>query len=103
MALLDELKSRYTIDLYHDAAYLPHIGLQSADFGCFDYRLFERNAVLLDYHALIYHVASSPYHVYIHDILRRYPGIVTLHDLGTRKLRLKAREGPNRAFALVCR
>jgi glycosyltransferase involved in cell wall biosynthesis len=80
--LLDELKSRYSIDLYHDAAYLPHIGFQSSDFGCYDYRLFERNAGLLGYHALIYQVASSPYHQYMYDILRRYPGIVALHDLG---------------------
>ena len=45
--LLDELKRRYTIDLYHDAGYVPHIGLRSPDFGCYDYRLFERNARVL--------------------------------------------------------
>ena len=80
--LLDELKRRYTIDLYHDAGYLPHIGLQSPDFGCYDYRLFERNARVLDYHALVYQMGNSPYHGYMYETLLRHPGIVTLHDLG---------------------
>ena len=80
--LLDELKRRYTIDLYHDAGYLPHIGLRSPDFGCYDYRLFERNAGVLDYHALVYQMGNSPYHGYMYETLLRHPGIVTLHDLG---------------------
>ena len=58
--LLDELKRRYAIDLYHDAGYLPHIGLRSPDFGCYDYRLFERNAAVLGYHALVYQMGNSP-------------------------------------------
>ena len=80
--LLDELKRRYTIDLYHDAGYLPHIGLRSPDFGCYDYRLFERNAGVLDYHAVVYQMGNSHYHGYMYDTLLRHPGIVTLHDLG---------------------
>ena len=80
--LLDELKRRYTIDLYHDAGYVPHIGLRSPDFGCYDYRLFERNARVLDYHALVYQMGKSPYHGYMYETLLRHPGIVTLHDLG---------------------
>jgi glycosyltransferase involved in cell wall biosynthesis len=80
--LLDELKHRYTIDLYHDAGYLPHLALRSLDFGCYDYRLFERNARVLDYDALIYQMGNSQYHGYIYETLLRRPGIVTLHDLG---------------------
>ena len=80
--LLDELKMRYTIDLYHDAGYLPHIGLASPDFGCYDFRLFERNAQVLGYHALVYQMGSSQYHGYMYETLLRHPGIVTLHDLG---------------------
>jgi glycosyltransferase involved in cell wall biosynthesis len=79
--LLDELKRRYTIDLYHDAGYFPHIGLRSHDFGCYDYRLFERNARVLDYHALVYQMGNSPYHGYMYETLLRHPGIVTLHEL----------------------
>ena len=80
--LLDELKRRYRIDLYHDSGYVPHIGLRSADFGCYDYRLFERNAKILGYHALVYQMGNSPYHGYMYETLLRHPGIVTLHDLG---------------------
>ena len=80
--LLDELKRHYMIDLYHDAGYVPHIGLQSPDFGCYDYRLFERNARIMDYHALVYQMGNSHYHGYMYEILLRHPGIVTLHDLG---------------------
>ena len=80
--LLDELKRSYSIDLYHDAGYLPHIGLRSPDFGCFDYRLFERNARVLGYHALVYQMGNSHYHGYMYETLLRHPGIVTLHDLG---------------------
>ena len=49
--LLEELKHRYAIDLYHDARFLPHVGLRSPEFGCYDYRLFERNAGPSGYHA----------------------------------------------------
>jgi glycosyltransferase involved in cell wall biosynthesis len=80
--LLEELKDRYTIDLYHDTGYLPYIGLQSPDFGCYDYRLFERNAGILGYHALLYQMGNLHYHNYMYDIMLRHPGIVTLHDLG---------------------
>jgi glycosyltransferase involved in cell wall biosynthesis len=78
--LLDELKNRYTIDVYHDTGYLPHIGLQSAEFGCHDYRLFERNAQVLGYHALVYQMGSSANHGYMREALLRHPGVVTLHD-----------------------
>jgi glycosyltransferase involved in cell wall biosynthesis len=79
--LLEELKHRYTIDLYHDIGYLPHIGLRSPEFGCYDYRLFEGKASVLGYHALVYQMGNSHYHHYMYDILLRHPGIVTLHDL----------------------
>jgi Glycosyl transferases group 1 len=80
--LLEELNRRYTIDLYHDAGYVPHMGLQSPDFGCHDYRLFERNARVLGYDALVYQMGNSHYHGYMHETLLRHPGIVTLHDVG---------------------
>jgi glycosyltransferase involved in cell wall biosynthesis len=80
--LLDELKSRYAIDLYHDAGYAPHIGLRSSDFGCYDYRVFERNARVLDYHTFVYQIGETSSYAYMHEALMRRPGVVTLHDLG---------------------
>jgi glycosyltransferase involved in cell wall biosynthesis len=80
--LLEELKHRYAIDLYHDAGFLPHIGLRTPEFGCYDYRLFERNARVMGYHALVYQMGDAHYHHYMYDTLLHHPGIVTLHDLG---------------------
>lgn len=79
--LLDELKRHYAIDLYHDDGCVPHLGLQSPDFACYDHRLFERNARVMNYHALVYQMGNSPYHGYLYEKLMRHPGIVTLHDL----------------------
>ncbi len=80
--LLEELKHRYAIDLYHDSRFVPHIGLRGPEFGCYDHRLFERNARVMGYHALLYQMGDSHHHHYMYDTLLRHPGIVTLYDLG---------------------
>jgi glycosyltransferase involved in cell wall biosynthesis len=79
--LLEELKSTYTIDVYHGAGYLPDLGLSGRDFAVYDGRLFERNSAVLNYHAIVYQMGNSvPYHGYLYDALLRHPGVVTLHD-----------------------
>jgi hypothetical protein len=78
--LLDALKQRYMIDVYHDSGYVPHLALQAFDIGCFDYRLFERHVTVMSYHAILYQMAGSHFHNYMYKLLKRYPGIVTLHD-----------------------
>ena len=79
--LLEELKATYTIDLYHDAGYVPDLGLSGHDFAAYDGRLFERNHAVLNYHAIVYQMGNSvAYHGYFYDLLLRHPGVVTLHD-----------------------
>src|SRR5262249_24969840 len=39
--LREELGRRYAVDVYHDGAFLPHVGLRSPKFACHDHRLFE--------------------------------------------------------------
>jgi glycosyltransferase involved in cell wall biosynthesis len=79
--LLEELKATYTIDLYHDAGYVPDLGLGGRDFATYDGRLFERNCTVLNYHAIVYQMGNAAaYHGYLYDILMRHPGVVTLHD-----------------------
>ncbi len=78
--LIDRLKATYAIDLYHDSGYTPDPALASAEFGCFDHRLFARNAPLLDYRGVLYQMGNSHYHKFIYEALLRHPGIVTLHD-----------------------
>jgi glycosyltransferase involved in cell wall biosynthesis len=79
--LLEELKATYTIDLYHDAGYLPDLRLSGHGFATYDGRLFERNQAVLNYHAIVYQMGNAlAYHGYLYDILRHHPGVVTLHD-----------------------
>jgi glycosyltransferase involved in cell wall biosynthesis len=79
--LLAELKATYTIDLYHDAGYLPDLGLSGREFATHDARLFERHDAVLNYHAIVYQMGNSlTYHGFIYDALLRHPGVVTLHD-----------------------
>jgi glycosyltransferase involved in cell wall biosynthesis len=77
--LLDELKQRYMIDVYHDDGYLPYVAFQALDIGCFDYRLFERRVTVMGYHAILYQMGNSRYLDYMYGILMHNPGIVTLH------------------------
>ena len=100
--LLDELNRRYAVDVYHDAGSVPHIGLTSPEFGCYDYRLFERNAGVLGYHALVYQMGDSPYHGYIYDTLLRHPGVVTLHDLDLAGFQLWYATGPGWTAPPTC-
>ena len=79
-SLIDHLKSDYAIDLYHDIGYVPEQGLGSHEFGCHDYRLFDRHAGLFDYRAVLYQMGNSVYHKFVYDTLLNHPGIVTLHD-----------------------
>ncbi len=78
--LISNLKRTYTIDVFHEIGYVPDLGMGAADFGCFDYRMFDRLATVHDYRGIVYHMGNSCYHKFIYDALLRYPGIVTLHD-----------------------
>jgi glycosyltransferase involved in cell wall biosynthesis len=78
--LLNELRRRYTIDVYHDSGYLPHLSLNAPDLGCYDHRLHARNHRAMGYHAHLYQVAPSHHHNYMREAISRCPGIVTLHD-----------------------
>jgi glycosyltransferase involved in cell wall biosynthesis len=78
--LVRQLALRYAIDIYHDSGYIPDLGLNSHEFGCYDYRLFDRNSALFDYRGVVYQMGNSLYHRFVYDTLKRHPGIVTLHD-----------------------
>lgn len=78
--LLAALRKRFTIDLYHDADYCPHIGLASREFACHDYRLFPRLRRALNYAGVVYQMGNSEYHGFVYETLLKYPGVVVLHD-----------------------
>jgi len=78
--LIERLKRIYTIDLFHDLGYVPDLGMGDADYGCHDYRMFDRMAAVHDYRGILYQMGNSCYHKFIYETLLRHPGIVTLHD-----------------------
>lgn len=78
--LIEHLKSRYAIDLYHDAGYVPEPALASRDFGAFDQRLFAIRARQLDYRGVLYQMGNSHFHRSIYETMAQHPGVVTLHD-----------------------
>jgi glycosyltransferase involved in cell wall biosynthesis len=79
-ALIDALKPTYTIDLYHESGYVPEPALREGGFACCDARLFRRQAVVRDYHAVVYQMGNSRYHRFHYETMLRHPGLVTLHD-----------------------
>ncbi|HWE35892.1 MAG TPA: glycosyltransferase [Isosphaeraceae bacterium] len=80
--LIDALKDRYAIDLYHEPGYVPEPAIAAADFGSFDFRLFDRNAAQVPYRGVLYQMGNSHYHKFIYETMLRRPGVVTLHDFG---------------------
>ena len=50
----------------------------NANFGIRSIAYFEHHAS--QYDRIVYQMGNSPFHVYMLDILRRYPGVVVLHD-----------------------
>jgi glycosyltransferase involved in cell wall biosynthesis len=82
VALVEALKSTYTIDLYHESGYVPEPALTRGEnhVDCYDARLFPRLAAVRGYHAIVYQMGNSHYHRFLYKTMLRYPGIVTLHD-----------------------
>lgn len=78
--LVAAMGRRYRVDLYHEAGYVPEVGLSSVDLACYDHRLFARNARQLDYRGVVYQMGNSFYHKFLYDMLRRVPGVAVIHD-----------------------
>ncbi len=78
--LARSLQGRYSIDLYHESGYIPDPALRSGEFGAYDVRFFEQRDRVFGYRGVLYQMGNSPYHGFVHEALRRRPGIVTLHD-----------------------
>jgi glycosyltransferase involved in cell wall biosynthesis len=78
--LIAELKKHYSLHLFHDSGYVPEIGLQSDELSCYDHRLFPHFASVFDYRGVIYQMGNSYYHGFLYDMMKRFPGVVALHD-----------------------
>ncbi|HEX7447095.1 MAG TPA: glycosyltransferase [Pirellulales bacterium] len=78
--LLAALKEHYTIDLFHDVGYTPHLAHASHEFACHDYRLFPRCKRALNYSGIVYQMGNSEHHAFVYETLLAHPGVVVLHD-----------------------
>lgn len=78
--LMESLRDYYSIDLFHDAGYLPHAALGGGEESCHDYRLFERFQRELNYAGIVYQMCNSESCGYIYETLQRFPGVVVMHD-----------------------
>jgi glycosyltransferase involved in cell wall biosynthesis len=79
--LLQELKSHFRIDLYHDSGWVPHLAFADHEFRAYTCRLFRARAAALDYRGALYQMGNhARYHQFVYDALNDFPGVITLHD-----------------------
>ena len=76
--LLPFLKKYCEIDLYIDDGYKPTNRNITSNFKIYNYKKFANNADKYD--MILYHIGNNPLHAYIYKTLKKYPGIVILHD-----------------------
>ena len=77
--LLPFLKKYCEIDLYIDDGYKPTSRNITSNFKIYNYKKFAKNADKYD--TILYHIGNNPLHAYIYKTLKKYPGIVIVHDL----------------------
>ena len=79
-SLVEELRYKYRIDLFHDGAYTPLPSLADPDLVAADAKLLPRIAAVRDYRAIVYQMGNSRFHQFFYPLMLRLPGVVTLHD-----------------------
>jgi glycosyltransferase involved in cell wall biosynthesis len=75
--LLPELARYYDIEVVVEQDTISDDWI-AANFPARTVSYFERHAS--EYPRVLYQIGNSPFHVYMFDVLRRYPGVVVLHD-----------------------
>jgi len=87
LELLDELRRECDLEVFVDDGVLPSAALL-ARYAVHHFRAFPRRHALAPFDTIVYQVGASPFHLYMQDALREWPGIVVLHDLAWSYLRL---------------
>lgn len=75
--LLPDLARYYEIEVVVDQRTVSDQWI-NANFPVRSAAYFERHAP--EYQRIVYQMGNSPFHIYMLDLLRRYPGVVVLHD-----------------------
>jgi glycosyltransferase involved in cell wall biosynthesis len=75
--ILNKLSNRFSIDVYIDKGYTPDCIL-SNNITIYDHNRFISKKD--EYHDVVYQMGNSEYHAYMIDYLKKYSGILVLHD-----------------------
>ena len=78
--LLPLLSKYWDIDIFIDDDYSCDVSIISSNFNIFSFRDFETLNRKKSYDSIIYQIGNSDCHIYMFDILKKFPGIVVLHD-----------------------
>lgn len=78
--LLPALAEWADVEVFVDGGFLPAADLLDR-WPVFHHAAFARRQRRLPYDLVIYQMGASPFHVFIAEALRRWPGLVVLHDL----------------------
>ncbi len=75
--LLPELARFYQIEVVVEQDAVTDTWV-NANFPVRSVSFFDRHAA--EYDRIVYQMGNSPFHIYMFDALRRYPGVIVLHD-----------------------
>lgn len=79
--LLPLLSKYWDIDIFIDDDYSCDVPFINSNFCIFSYHEFETLNQQKHYDTIIYQIGNSDNHIYMFDILQKFPGIVVLHDI----------------------
>jgi glycosyltransferase involved in cell wall biosynthesis len=75
--ILNALSKYFDIDVYIDDNYKPECEVNDG-IKIYNHRQFKKNAIL--YQEIIFQVGNSGYHVYMWEYIKKYQGLIVLHD-----------------------
>lgn len=78
--LVEELASSCDIEIFVDGGFVPDLDLVQR-FPVHHHSAFGRRQARAPFDVTVYQMGNSHFHWYMYDTLRRYPGVVALHDL----------------------
>ncbi|MGB6463779.1 MAG: glycosyltransferase [Nitrosotalea sp.] len=79
-SLLPLLSKYWDIDIFVDD-YVCTDPYLATNFGIFSYSEFEQLHKTRPYDSIVYQVGNSENHIYMFDFIKKYPGVVVLHDV----------------------
>lgn len=80
-SLLRRLSRFWEIDIFIDDNYRCNDDFITSNFDVYSYHDFENLKQLRKYDSIVYQVGNSDNHAYMFDLIRKYPGVVVLHDI----------------------